>query len=264
MNTIPPNIHLDDFKKHWNLVYAAAYKLTAHPQEAEDLAQDTLMTAWEKIDQLNDVRALPAWLKKICMNKFLMARRKEKGYRELSYDQITALEAESASYQFKSPEPLPEEEVIADEAVREMRNGCFLAMTRKLTLNQRMAFSLSDMFGMNPDQAAAAIGVTPGAAKSLLHRARQNIDSFFAARCSLIYPENPCRCKAYLEFSRMKEDRQAEVRQKIRSFAFGEKPDGYEYHPDVRARVKRIYESMPDKTPSDEWFDSVINQISKK
>ena len=41
------------------------------------------------------------------------------------------------------------EEVQASEDVISMRNGCFLAMSRKLSVNQRIVFSLIDMFGLS-------------------------------------------------------------------------------------------------------------------
>lgn len=257
------NLDIDDYRKQWDYIYNVAFKLTVNQHEAEDLAQDTLVTSWEKIDQLNNVKFIKSWLRKICINKFLMKKRSEKGYKELSYDQLTELENEASAYQFKSNDPLPEDEIIVDESIREMRNGCFFAMTRKLTLNQRMAFSLTDMFGMEIDEVADIIGLSRSAAKSLLHRARLNIDSFFASKCNLIKVDNPCSCKKYIEFSKMKENRKVEVRKRINSFKFGEKPDNYKLDDKVRNKVKSVYINMPGKIPSNKWYESVIKEISK-
>lgn len=256
-------IAIDDYKKQWVFVYSTAFRLTANQHEAEDLAQDTLVTALEKSDQLEDMKALKSWLRQICINKFLMKKRKEKDYTELSYDQLTELEHESYTYQFKSNDPLPEDEVIVDESIKEMRNGCFLAMTRKLTLNQRIAFSLTDMFGMEIEDVARIIGISKPAAKSLLHRGRMNIDNFFAAKCNLIYVNNPCSCKTDIELSQMKNDLKSETKKRIKNFKFGDKPDSYSFNSDVRNRVENIYKTMPDKIPTKEWYNSVIKEISK-
>jgi RNA polymerase sigma-70 factor (ECF subfamily) len=46
-------------------IYAIAYKLTTDIDRAQDLAQETLLTAWEKQDQLHDRAKLKGWLRAI-------------------------------------------------------------------------------------------------------------------------------------------------------------------------------------------------------
>ncbi len=260
MDSLP--ICIDEYKAQWNYIYNFAFKLTGNIHECEDLAQETIIKGWEKIDQLKNTNALKPWLRKICTNLFLMQIRKEKGYKELSYDQLIDLEKESPSLQFESNTPQPDEELILDESIRELRNGCFQAMTLKLTLNQRIVFSLIEMFGLETHEVAERIGLSKSATKSLLHRARMNIDSFFAPKCNLINTRNPCSCQSYLDFSRMKEERKAEVRERITSFKFGEKPKNYLYNDEIRQRVRHIYTDMPENIPASAWYQSVVNTVS--
>ncbi|WP_242873185.1 RNA polymerase sigma factor [Clostridium magnum] len=117
-----------------------ALKLSCHPHIAEDLVQETFISAWQNIETLDNPNAIKAWLRKICFNNFLMKERKSKAYSELPYDDINSLEKEG--YLFVNNPPKPEDEVIVEESIRELQNGCFLAMVRRLTLHQRIAFSL--------------------------------------------------------------------------------------------------------------------------
>lgn len=239
-------------------VYGIAFRLTQNRQQTEDLVQETLTKAWLKWDSLQEPAARKSWLRRICTNSFLSEKRREADFVPLSLDAVAALDKEGELLQVRDPAPLPEEELLVSETIREMRDGCFLAMTRKLTLEQRMAFSLVDMFGMAIEETAEVLGVSVSAAKALLHRGRTNLDSFFAGKCNLVRVENPCRCEAYLNFMNERQERQEEVRSRIQSFRFGEFPEGYSPDASVRLKVRAIYERMPDRLPDPVWFQTVL------
>ena len=63
------------FKENYLYIYNFALKLSCHPQDAEDLTQQTFMTAFEKENQLKDEKALKKWLASICYRHFLMFAR---------------------------------------------------------------------------------------------------------------------------------------------------------------------------------------------
>lgn len=178
------------FKNYYTYIYNYALKLTCHPQEAQDMTQETFIKAWESLDTLKDENAMAKWLRTICFHLFLDKKRKEKGM-EL-FEEMEVLESDGAL--LKEVVLLPEDEVIVAEEVKKLQNGCFLAMVRRLSLNQRITFSLVDIFGLDIEYVAEVLGISKGAAKGLLHRARMNIDSFFADHCTILYEKNPCSC----------------------------------------------------------------------
>lgn len=127
-------------------IYNLAYRLSGKSELAEDITQETLIKAWKHIDELHNPKAIKKWLHTICVNEFKMILRKDN--KNIMYvDNIEELEKDSQLL-------VPNQETIIDEVqanedVQNLRNGCFLAMSRKLTLNQRIAFSLIDMFGLS-------------------------------------------------------------------------------------------------------------------
>jgi RNA polymerase sigma-70 factor (ECF subfamily) len=56
---------------HYPLVYRYAYRLCGSAEEAEDLTQQTFLTAHRRLDQLRDRDAAKAWLCAILRNTFL-------------------------------------------------------------------------------------------------------------------------------------------------------------------------------------------------
>lgn len=185
------------YNNYYKYIYNYALRLSCHPEDALDITQETFLTALKKIDTLKNEEAISGWLKSICFHKFIDDTRRNKYIIEV--ENLTSLENDSKLLQ--AQEIQPETEVIVSEEIRNLQNGCFLAMVRKLTLNQRIVFSLVDMYGMKIEPVSDILKISVSATKGLLYRARMNIDSFFANHCDLIKEENPCSCKAWIEFS---------------------------------------------------------------
>lgn len=246
------------FNDYYQHIYNFALKLSCYPDDAMDLTQETFIKAWRNHSALEKEEALAGWLRTICYREFLMKMRKEKN-NCLAEDDLTELEQSGKLLDDRTP--LPEEEVIVAEAVRDLQNGCFLAMVRKLTLNQRIAFSLVDMFGMRIEDVAEILEVTVGAAKGLLYRARMNIDSFFADHCGLIYEKNPCSCEAWRAFSMNREALQQRVREMNRKVDYLE--NKYHYNEEVRRKIYFLYSHMPEQKPPQEWYQNVIKSFEK-
>lgn len=245
-----------DYAQH---IYNYALRLTAQPEDAQDLAQETFLRAWEKLPSLESEAALAGWLRRICYREFLMRMRRRGNVEPLSLDDRTALERDGAL--LDEVRPRPEDEVAVAEAVRDMQNGCFLAMARKLSLNQRIAFSLVDMFGLSVDDVAELLEISRGAAKGLLYRARMNIDSFFADHCGLLDERNPCACEAWIRFSTSRSELQKRAQELNARLDFEEK--GYRYDEAVRRKILCLYQRMPDQQPPRAWYDGVMRALEK-
>lgn len=232
-------------------VYNLALKLSANPENAEDLAQETLIKAWKHLQDINDTSAIKSWLRTICINEFRMMLRKEKRENICFVENIEDLESDSML--LVDVQPLALDEIQTTEEVGKLRDGCFLAMTQKLSLNQRLAFSLIDMFGMSLNDVAEILELTPKAVKGLLYRARMNLDSFFQGHCSFLEINNPCKCTAWIDFLQTRNSLQEVMEQTL-----DYKKAGYVFDPKVRQKILHYYHDMPNQKPSQEWFDKVI------
>ncbi len=242
-------------EKYSTYIYNIAYKLTGKPEQAEDIAQETFIKAWKHLDELKEQAALKQWLHTICINEFRMLLRKDTRQKITYIDSIEELEKDGQL--LVNPPENVTEEVQASEDVISMRNGCFLAMSRKLSINQRIVFSLIDMFGLSIQEVADILGITPKAVKGLLYRARMNLDSFFQSHCYFLNTENPCRCKAWAEFFQTRNELQSFMQDKILDYT----EKGYEFDLEVRKKLALYYHQIPDQMPRKEWYRKVISQF---
>jgi RNA polymerase sigma factor (sigma-70 family) len=250
------------FKQYNVYLYNIAYKLTSDREKAEDLAQETFLRAFEKIDQLKNADSGKYWIRKICLNLFLMDKRAQKIQvieNSVPHDgNDTALEK---LLRDESPSAL--DEVIVDEFVRELQNGCFLAMSRRLTLEQRAVFSLHDMFGLPLDEIAGLLEITTGAAKALLHRARKNLFNFFSDHCEWVDPANTCKCHAWQKFKSDREALKAEVAKREKDLSFCDEPADRGIPSFKKRRILFLYRNIPDYKPSVEWYKKVVSAVKK-
>lgn len=245
------------YQNYYSYIYNYALKLTCHPDDALDLTQDTFLKALEKLNTLESSNALSKWLRTICFHEFIDRTRKDKKKYLVEVDDWDQLEQEGA---LLTDEVLqPEDEIIVAEEILNMQNGCFLAMVRKLSLNQRIAFSLVDMYGLTTDDIADMLEISKGAAKGLLYRARMNIDSFFADHCGIIYEKNPCSCKAWIDFSSNRENMQKQAKHIVHKLDYEQK--NYRYDLQVRKKILYLYRNMPDKKPPEEWYQQVLKTL---
>lgn len=100
-------------------------------------------------------------MRRICFNKFIDDTRKNKYIIETK--DINSLESDGKL--LPSQETYPETEVIVSEEIRNVQNGCFLAIVRKLALNQRIVFSLVDMYGIKIEPVSDILKISVSAAK---------------------------------------------------------------------------------------------------
>lgn len=241
------------YENYYQYVYNYALKLTCHPEDAMDLTQDTFVKAMKKLDTVVSENAIASWLGTICFHEFLNFVKKNRNKYLVDIEELGELELEYNNRIFDTN--TPEDEVIVADEIQQMQNGCFYAMVRKLSLNQRIVFSLVDMYGMNTKEAAELLELSEGATKALLHRARLNIDSFFSNHCNLLHEKNPCSCRAWINFSQSRAENQKQTKKLIERLNY--RNVNYTFDKKTRAKIKYLYANMPEWKPSDDWYQKV-------
>lgn len=135
------------YREHARSVFAFLLSLSRDRSLAEDLTQDTFIKATRSLSGFRGGDP-KAWLFTIARSVFIDHTRRRRPEPTEDIDR-TAVSG-----------PDVEERDAIDEALR------------RLPERQRMALLLVDHAGMSYSEMAAVVGVSPAAAKGLLHRAR--------------------------------------------------------------------------------------------
>jgi RNA polymerase sigma-70 factor (ECF subfamily) len=158
---------------HMDAVYRFALRLSASPDQAQDLVQDTFLRAYRSWDQYTPGTQCKSWLFTICRNLYL--RQRERGQR---HDEIVAENAPADQRSEGGVNPLwsavegsdPEGEFFGSIVDAEV-----LTAIDALPEDYRTAVVLSDVEGMSYDEIATMLDVPVGTVKSRLFRGRRRL-----------------------------------------------------------------------------------------
>ncbi len=173
-------------------VYGLAVRMMQDSADAEEILQETFLSAWQNLPGFRGESAFGSWLYRICANFALMRLRRRKVEGEATGEQPANAAA--------NPENLPgprfdsegslltmpsydwsrgtEEKALDHELRRAIE-----AATASLPTEHRSVFLLKDIEGLSYEEIAEVMGTTVPAVKSRLHRARlalrEAIDNFY-------------------------------------------------------------------------------------
>lgn len=148
-------------------IYRLALRMMGNETDAEDVLQETFLSAFRSIDRFEARSSLGTWLYRIASNAALMRlRRKEPD--QISVDEpVERDDGEIVPRQFFDFCCLPEEDLLRDEA----RAVMFQAVDN-LPPTLRSVFVLRDIEGLSTEETGDLLGLSISAVKSRLMRAR--------------------------------------------------------------------------------------------
>jgi len=150
------------------MVYLTLFSIVKNETEAEDGAQETVISAYRHLASFRGDAKFSTWLTTIAINEGRKRLRKAKRAAEESIEE--EVEAHEGDY---SPAPLTDWREIPLEALerKELREALRVAVA-ELPDIYRQVFTLRDLEELNVEETAQALGITTGAVKVRLHRAR--------------------------------------------------------------------------------------------
>lgn len=149
------------YKLYYKAMYNTSLRIVNDTMEAEDIMQESFLSAFEKIDTYSGTVSFGAWLKRIVINRSLDALSKKKVAFE-DIDSFPGIRDDSGD------EMLYKEEV--ELKVEEIKKEI-----DKLPDGYRVILSLYLIEGYDHDEIADILGITSSTSRSQLSRAKQKL-----------------------------------------------------------------------------------------
>ncbi len=149
------------YKLYYKAMYNTSLRIVNDSMEAEDIMQESFLSAFEKIDTYSGTVSFGAWLKKIVINRSLDSLSRRKGIFE-DIDQHTGLRDESDDDAMRKKE--------MDVKVEEVREAI-----EKLPDGYRIILSLYLLEGYDHDEIAEILAISSSTSRSQLSRAKQKL-----------------------------------------------------------------------------------------
>ena len=144
------------YRQHVTRVFSLCARMVSDRTRAEELTQDVFVRAWEKLHLFRGESAFGTWLHRLTVNVVLNDRKTEGRQRSRFEDDEDGDGVDGLAARPTTP---------GDRMDLEMA-------INKLPKGARRGFTLHDVEGYKHEEIAEMLGVTTGATKAQLHRAR--------------------------------------------------------------------------------------------
>ncbi len=168
--------------------------MVGHPEDTEDVLQETMLKAWKGLEGFRGESSLATWLTGIASRTaidFLRGQKRWRGEAQVAYANLCAASEEMSG------------EVVAESStpdfsfeVREHVAYCFSCVGRSLPPDEIAALMLRDIMGLSSREACNALGISDSVLRHRLATARQSMQEQFEGLCALVNKRGIChQCK---------------------------------------------------------------------
>ncbi len=144
------------YRLYYKSMYNSSLRIVGVPEEAEDIMQESFLTAFRKLKTYNGEVSFGAWLKKIVINRSLDELRKRKVLFEELHAELPVMS-----------EPEPEVESITVDEVKSAIN--------LLSDGYRTILSLILLEGYDHEEVSEILGIKNVTSRTQFSRARQRL-----------------------------------------------------------------------------------------
>ena len=143
-------------------VYTCALRLVGNPDDAADVTQDVYLRVVRKLGGFRHEASFTTWLNRVTTNVAMSALKRRT--RRITVEGGTV----PAEARDLAPDPAERAESVA--LARRLER-----LVARLPETQRQVLVLRDIYGQSTDEVADAMGISPGAVKVRLFRARERL-----------------------------------------------------------------------------------------
>ncbi len=149
------------YKLYYKAMYNTSLRIVNNAMEAEDIMQESFLSAFEKIDTYSGTVSFGAWLKKIVINRSLDVLTKKKAvFEDIEYHAGIREEDDEDAHRKEEIDVRVEE---VKEAIERLPDG------------YRIILSLYLLEGYDHDEIAEILSITSSTSRSQLSRAKQRL-----------------------------------------------------------------------------------------
>jgi RNA polymerase sigma-70 factor (ECF subfamily) len=162
----------DLVRRYQERIYGTIYHMTAHHEDASDLAQDTFIKAYQALPSFKGDSSFFTWLYRIAVNRTLNYLKQRRNRNHLSLNDIDFNIEHDPDWLAFISERTPRRELSLSE-LQERLNAAMM----KLSDVHRMVVTLHDIQGLSHEEIGTIMGCGSGTIRSRLFYARQQLQA---------------------------------------------------------------------------------------
>ena len=150
------------YKLYYKAMYNVSLRIVQNEMEAEDIMQESFLSAFDRIDTYSGAACFGTWLRKIVENRSYDFLRRNK---RMTFENI-----EKSSVTSQMAAMTPEEEYTKDSLVKKVRE-----IINHLPAGCREVFSLYHFEGYDHEEIGEILSISPVTSRSQYNRSKKRI-----------------------------------------------------------------------------------------
>lgn len=175
-------------------VSAVVKRMVGHPEDTEDIVQDSLLKAWKGLSDFRQGSSFSTWLIAIAARTaidFLRRQKRWRGEAQVAYANLCA-QSEDLSGEVVSQCASPD----FSYEVREHVSYCFSCVGRSLPPDEIAVLVLRDIVALSARETSSALGLSESVMRHRLATARASMQEQYEGLCALVSKTGIChQCK---------------------------------------------------------------------
>lgn len=153
---------LEIYNRYYKAMYNTAFRIVKNEAEAEDVMQESFLSAFTKLDSFRGEVTFGAWLKKIVVNKSLLSYRNRKKKNEVTLD--------DKLYKVRD-----NDETQADHTDTEQLAQKVLNTMETLKENYRVSLTLHLIEGYDYEEICDLMNISYANCRTMISRAKESL-----------------------------------------------------------------------------------------
>ena len=179
------------YKEHLPPLKSYIYRLVTNTEDVEDLAQETFIKAFKKINSFEGRASFKTWLFSIATNLIKDHHKAKKRWPINAQDKCSLSVKASPELQEQTMSIYHNQELGTYE-IKEHIDYCFTCVMKYLPLERQIAIMLADIYDLKISEISNILDKTVGSVKHSLFNGRNTMKDVFGTDCTLINKTGAC------------------------------------------------------------------------
>lgn len=162
-------------RRYQERIYATVYHMTSNHEDANDLAQEAFIKAFQALPSFKGGSSFYTWVYRIAVNKTINFLKQRKNRTQISLNDLDFNAEHDPDLVALISEKTPRREVNLTELQEKLNDAM-----QKLSEPHRLVVTLHDVQGLSHEQIAEIMGCNIGTVRSRLFYARQQLQGYLA------------------------------------------------------------------------------------
>ena len=153
---------MEVYNRYYKAMFNTSYRIVKDSYKAEDIMQESFLSAFTKLDTLKEASMFGAWLKRIVVNNSIYFYNQNHKYQDVPIDKVI--------YKVEDEQGIAEDDELMSTKVAHI-----IATLKTLKDNYQTSLTLHLIEGYDYDEICEIMNISPANCRTMISRAKESL-----------------------------------------------------------------------------------------